>query len=140
MFWDLHFISVFKKCAPNGSLAVYVGTRTLTTDGDYMEPIQGIIVFDKEFLRQNVSDSFRIWGQITLTFRYGREIDEVLGLRFCNDAIVSFKQLWPPLPENSEDDNFKQLTSLQVEFAIKSAFATKTISGRCNNDGVHGVY
>jgi beta-arrestin len=77
---------VYKKCASNGSLAVYVGTRTLTVDGLHLEPLKGVLVLDKDALAQNVSPNFRIWGQITLTFRYGREDEEVLGLRFCNEG------------------------------------------------------
>ncbi len=86
----------------------------------HLEPLKGIIVFDKESLKQTVSDGFKIWGQITLTFRYGREDEEVLGLRFCNEAILALKQLWPPLPNDpdydyDEDD---QLSSLQVPIYI----------------------
>lgn len=105
---------VFKKCASNGSLALYVGTRTVTIEGTHLEPLRGIIVLDKESLQQTVSDNFRIWGQITLTFRYGREDEEVLGLRFCNEAILALKQLWPPLPKDPEDIDDEELTPLQV--------------------------
>lgn len=82
----------------------------------HLEPLKGIIVFDKESLKQTISDGFKIWGQITLTFRYGREDEEVLGLRFCNEAILALKQLWPPLPKDPEYDYDEddQLTSLQV--------------------------
>jgi len=107
---------VFKKCASNGSLALYVGTRTVTIEGTHLEPLKGIIVLDKESLQQTVSDNFRIWGQITLTFRYGREDEEVLGLRFCNEAILALKQLWPPLPKDPEDLEEEELTPLQVSF------------------------
>ncbi|KAF6204674.1 hypothetical protein GE061_018835 [Apolygus lucorum] len=37
-----------------------------------------------------------IFGQVTLTFRYGREDEEVMGLKFCNEAIMCGQQLWPP--------------------------------------------
>lgn len=94
-----------------------MGTRTVTIDGAHLEPLKGIIVLDKEALQQNISENFKIWGQITLTFRYGREDEEVLGLRFCNEAILALKQLWPPLPKDLEDeeDEDEQLTPLQVK-------------------------
>ncbi|XP_021949507.2 phosrestin-2-like [Folsomia candida] len=111
---------VYKKCASNGSLAVYVGTRTLTVEGLQLEPLKGVLVLDKDSLAENVSQNFRIWGVICLTFRYGREDEEVLGLRFCNEAILALKQLWPPVsasenPENhSVQDEDDELTPLQV--------------------------
>ncbi|KAK9496484.1 hypothetical protein O3M35_013246 [Rhynocoris fuscipes] len=37
-----------------------------------------------------------IFGQVTLTFRYGREDEEVMGLKFCNEAIMCLAQLYPP--------------------------------------------
>lgn len=36
-----------------------------------------------------------MFGQITLTFRYGREDEEVMGLKFCNEAIMCLAQLYP---------------------------------------------
>ena len=108
---------VYKKCASNGSLAVYVGTRTLAVVDNHLEPLKGVLVFDKDSLAKTVSENFRIWGQINLTFRYGREDEEVLGLRFCNEAILALKQLWPPLkddPEEVETEEDEELTPLQV--------------------------
>ncbi|CAG7816513.1 unnamed protein product, partial [Allacma fusca] len=106
---------VYKKCASNGSLAVYVGTRTLIVGGTHLEPLKGVLVLDRDSLVQNISNDFRIWGQITLTFRYGREDEEVLGLRFCNEAILALKQLWPPMQRDPEDpdDEDEELTPLQ---------------------------
>jgi len=86
-------------------------------EGSQLEPLRGVLVFDKEALSKTVSPAFRIWGQITLTFRYGREDEEVLGLRFCNEAILALRQLWPPIardPDFPEDDEDEGLTPLQV--------------------------
>lgn len=95
-----------------------MGTRTLTVEGIQLEPLRGVLVFDKDSLTKTVSTNFRIWGQITLTFRYGREDEEVLGLRFCNEAILALKQLWPPLARDPEfpddEDDDENLTPLQV--------------------------
>lgn len=38
----------------------------------------------------------QVYGQITLTFRYGREDEEVMGLTFCNEAVMCLAQLYPP--------------------------------------------
>jgi len=32
---------------------------------------------------------------VTLTFRYGREDEEVMGLKFCNEAMMCLAQLYP---------------------------------------------
>lgn len=32
---------------------------------------------------------------MTLTFRYGREDEEVMGLKFCNEAMMCLAQLYP---------------------------------------------
>lgn len=41
-------------------------------------------------------------------FRYGREDEEVMGLKFCNEAIIALKQIWPRTEETEE------LSQLQV--------------------------
>lgn len=41
-------------------------------------------------------------------FRYGREDEEVMGLKFCNEAIIALKQIWPRTQETEE------LSQLQV--------------------------
>lgn len=40
--------------------------------------------------------------------RYGREDEEVMGLKFCNEAIIALKQIWPTSNEK------EPLTPLQV--------------------------
>jgi len=52
----------------------------------------------------------KVFGQITLTFRYGREDEEVMGLKFCNEAIMCLAQIYPP-HENAQRE---QNTPLQV--------------------------
>jgi len=37
----------------------------------------------------------QVFGQVTLTFRYGREDEEVMGLKFCNEAMMCLAQLYP---------------------------------------------
>ena len=28
-------------------------------------------------------------------YRYGREDEEVMGLKFCNEAVIALQQIWP---------------------------------------------
>lgn len=58
---------------------------------------------------------FQIFGQVTLTFRYGREDEEVMGLKFCNEAIMCLAQLYPPHERAQEETK----TPLQVTPNIK---------------------
>lgn len=53
----------------------------------------------------------QVYGQVTLTFRYGREDEEVMGLKFCTEAVVYRAQLYPPYPGA---DHLEATTSLQV--------------------------
>lgn len=45
----------------------------------------------------------RLFSQLTLTFRYGREDEEVMGLKFCNEAVIALTQIWPR-PEDASAD------------------------------------
>lgn len=41
--------------------------------------------------------------------RYGREDEEVMGLKFCNEAIIALKQIWP-----ASEGEKEPLSPLQV--------------------------
>jgi hypothetical protein len=41
--------------------------------------------------------------------RYGREDEEVMGLKFCNEAIIALQQIWPKI-----DEQRFELSPLQV--------------------------
>lgn len=41
--------------------------------------------------------------------RYGREDEEVMGLKFCNEAVIALKQIWPKVNYDEE-----LITPLQV--------------------------
>lgn len=47
---------------------------------------------------------------VYFSFSYGREDEEVMGLRFCNEAIMSLHQIWPRKEEISKET----LSPLQV--------------------------
>lgn len=52
--------------------------------------------------------------------RYGREDEEVMGLKFCNEAIMSLTQVWPVHCNHNREPN----TPLQVSFEHKSVLLT----------------
>lgn len=66
------------------------------------------------------------------TKRYGREDEEVMGLKFCNEAIIALKQIWPTSNDKEE------LCPLQVSqyyttscFVFEQKFVFKNIYKVC---------
>ncbi|OAD61838.1 Arrestin like protein [Eufriesea mexicana] len=96
---------VYKKSSPNNKLTLYLASRDLIVSEAKIDKLQGVLLLDPEFLQDK-----RVYGQITLTFRYGREDEEVMGLKFCNEAIMYLAQLYPP--HSSADQ--QETTPLQV--------------------------
>ncbi|XP_076755429.1 arrestin homolog isoform X1 [Xylocopa sonorina] len=82
---------VYKKSSPNNKLVLYLASRELVVSEAKIDKLQGVLLVDPEFLQEK-----RVYGQITLTFRYGREDEEVMGLKFCNEAVMCLAQLYPP--------------------------------------------
>nr|XP_017035256.1 uncharacterized protein LOC108083816 isoform X1 [Drosophila kikkawai] len=85
---------VYKKTSPNCVLTLYLPTREITLTGNNPSVLRGIVYVDPKAIQ-----GYRVYAQLTLTFRYGREDEEVMGLRFCNEAIMSLHQIWPRLEE-----------------------------------------
>ncbi|XP_026672431.1 phosrestin-2-like isoform X2 [Ceratina calcarata] len=83
---------VHRKSLPNNKLTLYLANRDLAVSESKIDKLQGVLLVDPEFLQEK-----RVYGQITLTFRYGREDEEVMGLKFCNEAVMCLAQLYPPV-------------------------------------------
>ncbi|KAL0896046.1 hypothetical protein ABMA27_012027 [Loxostege sticticalis] len=81
---------VFKKSSPNNKLTLYLASRDLIVENGAIDKIQGVLHVEPDDLVNK-----KLYGQVTLTFRYGREDEEVMGLKFCNEAIMSLAQIWP---------------------------------------------
>ncbi|KAB7498361.1 Arrestin-like protein [Armadillidium nasatum] len=76
----------------------------------HVDPIDGVIVLETEDLGEQ-----RVFVQLVLTYRYGREEDEVMGLTFAKEIIVTSQQIYPKLDKGSEDSSENdEVTSLQV--------------------------
>lgn len=59
-----------------------------------------------------------------ILYRYGREDEEVMGLKFCNEAIISLQQIWPKI----ETENRFDLSPLQVNSTfLKLKFITNSL-------------
>lgn len=81
---------MFKKASPNGKLTVYLGKRDFVDHVDHVEPVDGVVLIDPEYLKER-----KVFVTLTCAFRYGREDLDVLGLTFRKDLFVSNLQVFP---------------------------------------------
>ncbi|XP_039911929.1 beta-arrestin-1 isoform X4 [Hirundo rustica] len=100
---------VFKKASPNGKLTVYLGKRDFVDHIDVVDPVDGVVLVDPEYLKER-----KVFVTLTCAFRYGREDLDVLGLTFRKDLFVANSQAFPPVPEDK-----KPLTRLQERLIKK---------------------
>ncbi|XP_040514750.1 beta-arrestin-1 isoform X6 [Gallus gallus] len=100
---------VFKKASPNGKLTVYLGKRDFVDHIDVVDPVDGVVLVDPEYLKER-----KVFVTLTCAFRYGREDLDVLGLTFRKDLFVANSQAFPPVPEDR-----KPLTRLQERLIKK---------------------
>jgi arrestin-1 len=63
-----------------------------------------VILLDGDYLHDR-----KVFGHVVCSFRYGREMDEVMGLNFQKDLFLASEQIYPP-PKKWEHS----LTKLQV--------------------------
>ncbi|KAJ1522924.1 hypothetical protein ONE63_002063 [Megalurothrips usitatus] len=104
-------VKVFKKTTPNGKITVYLGKRDFIDHLDHVDPIDGIIVVDNEYLKGR-----KIYGQVTTTYRYGREEDEVMGVKFSKEIILAREQI---VPATHHGDDKHELTPVQDKLVKK---------------------
>ncbi|XP_020284868.1 arrestin homolog [Pseudomyrmex gracilis] len=90
-------IKVFKKTTPNGKVTVYLGKRDFIDHLDHTDPIDGVIVVENDYLQGR-----KVFGQVITTYRYGREEDEVMGVKFSKELTVASGQLVPLKKEKQE--------------------------------------
>lgn len=103
-------VKVFKKTTPNGKVTVYLGKRDFIDHLDHVDPIDGVVVVENDYLKGR-----KIYGQVLTTYRYGREEDEVMGVKFSKEMIISHSQLVPQLSKNEKQD----LTPIQDKLIKK---------------------
>ncbi|XP_021705863.1 phosrestin-2 isoform X2 [Aedes aegypti] len=106
---------VFKKTSSNQLLTLYLGSRELVARKGAIEPLRGVIYIDPKII-----NDAKIYGQLTLTFRYGREDEEVMGLKFCNEAVIALQQIWPK-PIGTEPEALTPLQEALLDRLGKNA-------------------
>ncbi|KAK9503173.1 hypothetical protein O3M35_011798 [Rhynocoris fuscipes] len=101
-------VKVFKKTTPNGKVTVYLGKRDFIDRLDSCDPIDGVIVVDNDYLKGR-----KIFGTVQTIYRFGREEDEVMGLKFSKEMVLAKEQIVPPSNEK------KELTPIQEKLLRK---------------------
>ncbi|KYO38394.1 hypothetical protein Y1Q_0015642 [Alligator mississippiensis] len=101
---------VFKKTSPNAKLSIYLGKRDFVDHVDYVEPVDGVILIDPEYLKDR-----KVFVTLTCAFRYGRDDLDVIGLSFRKDICAMANQIYPSVPKQAP----ATLTPLQEKLMKK---------------------
>uniref|UniRef100_A0A8D2JNB3 Arrestin-C n=2 Tax=Sciurus TaxID=10001 RepID=A0A8D2JNB3_SCIVU len=88
---------VFKKTSSNGKLSIYLGKRDFVDHVDTVEPIDGVVLVDPEYLKGR-----KMFVILTCAFRYGRDDLDVIGLTFRKDLYVLTQQVVPAEPTSPQ--------------------------------------
>lgn len=99
-------VKVYKKTAPNGKITVYLGRRDFVDTSSVTEPIDGVVLCDNDYLRGR-----RLFASVSITYRFGREEDEVMGVQFSKEMQLVCKEI--PLKTD------KELTEMQDRLVQK---------------------
>jgi len=109
-------VKVFKKTAPNGKITVYLGRRDFVDNLTTIEPVDGVVVCDNDYLRGR-----KVYAAVNITYRYGREEDEVMGLNFSKEMQFPAQQIYPSNstsePTGVQDRLMKKLGGNAYPFA-----------------------
>lgn len=101
-------VKVFKKTTPNGKVTVYLSKRDFIDHLDHTDPIDGVVVVEDGYLQGR-----KVYGQVLTVYRYGREEDEVMGVKFSKELVVASGQIVPCKKEK------EQLTPVQEKLLKK---------------------
>lgn len=100
-------IKVFKKQSPNEKITAYLSRRDFSDRRTHTEPVDGVVVVDADYLQGR-----KVFTRVVLTYRYGREEDEVMGLKFSKEFELVHAEVVPP-------DGEKGLSALQEKIVKK---------------------
>jgi len=109
-------VKVYKKSAPNGKLTVYLGRRDFVDDTNTTQPIDGVVVVDPDYTRGR-----QVYAAVVVTYRHGREEDEVMGLNFSKEMQISTQAVFPSAlvtPNEVQDRLIKKLGGNAFPFMV----------------------
>jgi len=109
---------VFKKTAPNGKITVYLGRRDFVDNTKGTEPVDGVILFDNDYLKNR-----NVYATVVVVYRFGREEDEVMGLQFSKEMQLTSQQIYPvsgkgTTPNDVQDKLCKKLGGNAHPFSV----------------------
>jgi arrestin-2 len=103
-------VKIFKKCAPNGRVYLYMGKREFISCDGAVEPINGVVNIQDH---HDTLKGRRVYVQLVITFRHGREDEETMGLSFKKELILDRVQVFPPEKRNSDEETKLQSRLIQ---------------------------
>jgi len=109
-------VKVFKKTAPNGKITVYLGRRDFIDNTQVTEPVDGVVLIDNDYTRGR-----KIFAAVTVTYRFGREEDEIMGLNFSKEMQLCAQQIYPcesAAPNEVQDRLIKKLGANAHPFQV----------------------
>lgn len=59
-----------------------------TADVFQVSTIDGVVLVESNYVQNR-----RVYAMVVLTFRYGREDEEVMGLKFYTEAVLDYRQV-----------------------------------------------
>ena len=86
-------VKIFKKCSPNGRVYLYLGNREFVACDGEIPPVTGVVNIQDH---HDTLKGRRIFVQLVITFRHGREDDESMGLSFKKELVLDRVQVFPP--------------------------------------------
>ncbi|XP_019768959.1 arrestin homolog [Dendroctonus ponderosae] len=102
-------VKVFKKTTPNGKITVYLGKRDFIDHLDHTDPIDGVVVLEDDYLQGR-----RVFCAVVTVYRYGREEDEVMGVKFSKEMTITSAQVAP-----TKRDKEAELSAIQEKLVKK---------------------
>lgn len=93
-------VKIFKKCSPNGRVYLYLGNREFVSCDGSIKPITGVVNIQDH---HDTLKGRRIFAQLVITFRHGREEEEMMGLSFKKELVLDRVQIYPPEKNPTEE-------------------------------------
>jgi len=79
---------------------VYMGKREFVSCDGVVEPINGVVNIQDH---HDTLKGRRVYVQLVITFRHGREEEETMGLSFKKELVLDRVQVFPPEKRDSEE-------------------------------------
>ncbi|KAF7277569.1 arrestin 2 [Rhynchophorus ferrugineus] len=83
-------VKVFKKTTPNGKVTVYLSKRDFIDHLGHTDPIDGVVYVEDGYLQGR-----KVYCSVVTVYRYGREEDEVMGVKFSKEISIASAQVAP---------------------------------------------